>query len=579
MTRLVITEKEKMALNIARALGSYSKQSLGYLGKRRVNTYEVAGTEGNRSIILPLSGHVMNYVTRRDLERWTHDSVDRILNDPKSLVKTVSSRGYYSAIRNLAEKSSEVIIATDSDEEGENIGLEVTEILGGYSKPIKRLWLTTTIPSDIRRAFSSLREFNLDLALSVEARRKIDAAVGFAGTREVTLCLRFSVAGGRGVLSFGRVQTSTLWIVIRREREIQSFIPKAYLEITADVENTRFMHSECPIFDREHALEIYNRIKNEKEMLCTFVHEETEYIQPPKPLNTAELLRAGSNLLHVSPSRVLSLAEELYLEGKITYPRVDNQTYTTSFDNKANLEKLVETKYGEYVRLLLQKNLTTPTRGRFSEDHEPITPIAAITEFSDPLAYRLYEVILRHYLSIFGPAAKFTDTTVRGTIKNEPFNANGRRLIDAGFYQIYYYPSKEKPIDQFFKPNTTYPVNSIDVTEKKTMPPLRYTESNLLAEMEREGIGTKSTRPLMIDTLRRRAYVRLQRQTVYPTERGMKFIASIERPWGDYISPQFTARVESAMEKIAEGKRNWEEIVDSERRSFGQVVGALRKHK
>ncbi len=200
----------------------------------------------------------------------------------------------------------------------------------------------------------------------------------------------------------------------------------------------------------------------------------------------------------------------------------------------------------------------------------------AITEFRDPLGYRLYELVLRHYLSIFGPAAKFVDSGVNGIIKNEPFYADGRRLIDPGFYRIYYYPPKERPVYQFFKPNTTYGIKRINVVEKKTVPPPRYSEASLLAEMERQGIGTKSTRPLMIDTLKRRAYARVQRDVVFPTERGMKFIASIEKPWGDYISPQFTARVESDMEKVAQGKKNWEELVDTERRSFTHAIEVLR---
>ena len=197
MTRLVVTEKERMALNIANALGTYSKRSLGYPSGRRgrLSVYEVAGAPGSEPLtVLPLSGHIMNYVTRSDLERWSYASVDRILKDPQSLVKVVSRRGYYSAIRSLAEKSSEVVIATDSDEEGENIGLEVIEALGGQMKPVRRLWLTTTVPSDIRSSISRTREFNRNLALSVEARRKIDALVGFAGTRQITLRLRRSLA-------------------------------------------------------------------------------------------------------------------------------------------------------------------------------------------------------------------------------------------------------------------------------------------------------------------------------------------------------------------------------------------------
>ena len=586
MTRLVVTEKDRMALNIARALGTYSKRSLGYSSWRRgrLSVYEVTGSPGDMSLtILPLSGHIMNYATTRDLERWTYASVDRILDDPRSLVKVVSRRGSYAAIRSLAVRSSEVVIATDSDEEGENIGLEVIETLGGYRNPIRRLWLTTTVPSDIRKAFSSLREFNRNLALSVEARRKIDAIVGFAGTRQVTLRLRSSLASGqrrgkgKGVLSFGRVQTSTLWIVVQREREILSFVPRPYWDIVAEIEGgTRFVHSDCPLYDRERALEIHDKIKGGKELLCTGIREKTELVQPPRPLNTAELLRAGSILLHVSPSRVMSLAEELYLEGKITYPRVDNQTYTGSFDHKANLGKLLETKYGEQAKSLLERNLTTPTRGRYSEDHEPITPIAAVTGFKDPLGYRLYEVVLRHYLSVFGPAARFLDRNVDGTIGGEPFSAEGRELVDPGFYEVFYYPPKKKPIGQSFKPNTKYGIKGVNIEEKKTTPPARYSEAVLLAEMERQGIGTKSTRPMMIDTLKRRAYIRVERQTVVPSERGTKFIESIERPWGDYISPKFTARVESEMERVARGEKDWNDLVASERKTFAQAIQRFR---
>jgi DNA topoisomerase-1 len=97
--------------------------------------------------------------------------------------------------------------------------------------------------------------------------------------------------------------------------------------------------------------------------------------------------------------------------------------------------------------------------------------------------------------------------------------------------------------------------------------------------MERQGIGTKSTRPLMIDTLKRRAYVRIKEHVVFPTERGMKFIASIEEPWGRYISPQFTARVESDMEKVARGEKNWQEFVDTERMSYAQAIDAFRRRR
>ncbi len=341
------------------------------------------------------------------------------------------------------------------------------------------------------------------------------------------------------------------------------------------------MHTSSPFFDRTKAYETFSRVKDAKQFLCTNVKEEASFVQPPKPLNTSEMLRLGSSFLHLSPSKVLGLAESLYLSSVISYPRVDNQTYSQSFNQRANLQKLSSgNKFKEYAAQLLSKNLTVPTRGRFSEDHEPITPIASISEYpKNPLAYRLYELILRHYLSIFGPPAKFLDTAVEGSINSEPFRADGRRLLDRGFYAVYYHPAKEKIMIDSFHANTKYLVEEVGIIEKKTEPPPRHSNSSLLAEMEKEGIGTKSTRPTMIETLKARGYVRINRNTVYPTEKGMKLISCIEKPWGSYISPQFTSRVEEEMEKISRGEKDWEELVDSERKTFADAIAAFRQIK
>lgn len=270
--KLVVTEKQRMAQLIASALGQYRQRSLGTLGRRsRIISYEVGDC-----VILPLSGHTMNYVTPKSLERWTHDSVDAILSDPSSILKVVRGKGYSQALRGLARSASEVVIATDSDDEGENIGLEIIELLKGLSTPVRRLWLTTTVPSDIRESFQSLRHFNYNLAFSVEARRKIDAISGFSATRELTLSLKYKV--GSGVLSFGRVQTSTLWLVVEREREIINFVPKPYWEIKARVKNTTFVHTASPFFDKGKAYEIFDKVRDQKQFICNDVKYEQSFV-------------------------------------------------------------------------------------------------------------------------------------------------------------------------------------------------------------------------------------------------------------------------------------------------------------
>jgi DNA topoisomerase IA len=432
--KLVIAEKERMALNIAKALGNYKRIRRGF-----VNIYQL-----NDALVLPLKGHIMNYVTRKDLTYWNYSSVDKILEDPFSIVKVMSAKGYYSAIRSLAQSCSEIIIATDPDEEGENIGLEIIEVLKGIERPVRRLWLTTTAPSDIRNAFFDLREFNRNVALSVEARRKIDSITGFAGTRELTLRLR------KDVVSFGRVQTSTLWMIVVREREIKSFIPVSYWEILADIEGNEFYHVSNPFFDSKLALEKFRRISDARNFVCSKVDYSNEVIHPPRPLNTAEMLKAATSMIRISPSRIMFLAERLYLYGRITYPRVDNQTYTKSFNHKANLERLVKGRFGDYASMLIQQGLLYPTKGRYSEDHQPITPIAPISEINDPAATRLYELILRHYLSLFGPDAIVGLTKVEGKIEDEMFKAEAREIKERGFYKVSYHQPKEKNLQFSF---------------------------------------------------------------------------------------------------------------------------------
>jgi len=559
--KLVIAEKERMALNIAKALGNYKRIRRGF-----VNIYQL-----NDALVLPLKGHIMNYVTRKDLTYWNYSSVDKILEDPFSIVKVMSAKGYYSAIRSLAQSCSEIIIATDPDEEGENIGLEIIEVLKGIERPVRRLWLTTTAPSDIRNAFFDLREFNRNVALSVEARRKIDSITGFAGTRELTLRLR------KDVVSFGRVQTSTLWMIVVREREIKSFIPVSYWEILADIEGNEFYHVSNPFFDSKLALEKFRRISDARNFVCSKVDYSNEVIHPPRPLNTAEMLKAATSMIRISPSRIMFLAERLYLYGRITYPRVDNQTYTKSFNHKANLERLVKGRFGDYASMLIQQGLLYPTKGRYSEDHQPITPIAPISEINDPAATRLYELILRHYLSLFGPDAIVGLTKVEGKIEDEMFKAEAREIKERGFYKVFYHQPKEKKFTVQFHEGEGYRVNDVRLVEKKTLPPPRYSYQSLLADMEKRGIGTKSTRPQMIDILKKRKYIEVKQSIIYPTSKGVELIEKIEQKWRDYISPEFTSRVEEEMRRVAEGKREWTELVEKERRAFAEALRKLRE--
>jgi DNA topoisomerase-1 len=575
--KLVIPEKEKMAVNIASALGRYTADYVKS-GGASIRVYKVGD-----HIIMPLSGHVMNFTTIDSLSKWTQNSITAILSNPGSLQKVATSPAHIQAIKQLASISSEVILALDADEEGENIGLEVVETLRSikYGKPVRRLWLSTTVPADIKAAFSNLRQFNENLALSVEARRKLDATVGFAGTRELTIDYKHLF--GSGVISYGRVQTATLRLVVERELAIKGFQRAKRWVVEAKVLNTIFHNVGKPFEDKQKAQALYNSVKDLKEFHCKGVKSTTSQMLPPTPMNTTALLKAGSGIIRYTPNEVLSLAEALYLDAAITYPRVDNQAYSQTFDHAANLKQLKGSKFASNIDYILSKRtiLGKPifTQGKAASDHEPITPIRGIVGYKDAKAEAVYDLVLRHYLSIFYPPAKFADINVDGTISQQGFTADGRRLTEKGFYDIFYYQPKLKAIDDFTT-GKTYPVEWVKLVERQTEPPARFTESSLIAEMDRIGIGTKATRPNIIEVIKNRNYVtRSPGGVLTPTDRGMKLIELLAKVWPQYTSAEFTARVEKEMDEIAQGKRKWTDVVNSERNAFLAAVNTIRNKR
>jgi DNA topoisomerase-1 len=575
--KLVIVEKEKLATTMAAALGHFTTSTIR-AGSSSVRVYNV----GNYAI-LPLSGHMTNYTTSEKLSKWTDSSITEILSDPKALVKEMKAPAYAQAIKQLASSASEVVIGCDADPEGDNIGLEAVEVLRSnkITKPISRLWLTTTVPADIRAAFSNLRKFDENMALSVEARRKLDALVGFPGTRLLTL--GYKQEFGNGVVSFGRVQTATLRILVERENAIKGFAGKKYWAVEAKVLGTIFRSAGKPFDDKHDAQAVFDSVKGASEFLCKDVKLTSSQMLPPVPMNTTALLKAGSGVLRYTPNEVLNLAEALYLDAAITYPRVDNQAYSPTFDHTANLQKLKAGNMGAQIDYILSKRTVMGkpvfSNGRANPDHEPLTPIRGMSSYKDAKALAVYDLVLRHYLSMFYPPAKFSGIDVSGQIANQTFVADGKRLAEKGFYEVFYYQPRLKAIDDFTR-GAVYPVEWVKLVEKTTDPPSRFTESSLIAEMERAGIGTKATRPSVIETIKNRNYVtRSSGGTLTPSERGMKLIGLVAKAWPEYTSAEFTARVEKEMEKVAQGTASWTDVVNQERNTFLTAVNTLRRGK
>jgi DNA topoisomerase-1 len=576
---LVVTEKPKMARALATALGRYRVERSGGL-----SVYSVQ-REGDEVRILPLSGHIMQVETAEPFRRW--DSVDPldIVSKDEALIKVITRPDLASRLREEAKRADRLIVATDPDEEGENIGFEAVQ-LALEERPglrVDRLWLPSMRSSDIRARWGELTKLRPELAESVEARMYLDAMIGFSATRELTLLNRKGFSPR--LLSVGRCQTAVLYLIYEREREIEAFKPTPYWRLLA-----RLVHGEAaltaehvssPFFAREEAMKAHERARGHPWALITSAVFEERELLPPTPLNTSALLQLATREMRQPAARVMQLAEELYLQGYITYPRTDTDRYV-AFNHASNLDALAAgALHGAYARALLERGLTKPREGRrYEGDHEPITPIRALkgeAELQGPLL-QLYDLILRRYLALFGPPAKLNQGEALLQIGGETFRARGLRVLDEGFLAIYPFG---RPEEQELPPpqGSQVEVKAVELLEEQTKPPPRYTEAALLKVMERMGIGTKSTRALHIETVVRRGYALRKGPLLLPTKLGYRLAHELHRLWPEFVRPSFSGELEKRLQAIARGQRAWKEVVSEGRGLFKEMMIKLRQER
>ena len=586
---LVVSEKYKQALAIAKTLGKVERRTLN-----NVPIFTIK-TNSSNIVVVPLRGHITEYSTIPEYEKWAQNDPKLILLNKNSLKKVYKERKYVKVLETLAKQCDELIFATDADEEGENIALEAWEIIRKINPKLKpkRLWLHTLILSDIREAFRNLIEPKWNWAYAVEARRQIDALIGFAATRELTLALKpFLKHIGTNVISVGRVQTPTLYLIYNREKEIKNFKPEPYWNLLAEInlhgETIKVKHVNSPFKDKNIVTTIYNRIKGEKYAVLEDVKREEIYIQPPTPFNTTKALKTITKILPITAKTAMKIMEDLYLDALISYPRTDTDKYSSTFPHKEIISKFLKSRiYHTYAEEILKKGVLQPKQGRvFKGDHEPITPIDVAelndTRFRTRNHWEVYNIIVRRYLALFMPPAKELKVELLFLIGKEKFTANMTALLEKGFMEVWPWAEKEYvsiPRIPEITARKLYPVKKIYTEEKKTKPPPRLTESNLIAMMQKLNLGTKSTRPQHIETNKKRGYIVRKGKSLYCSEIGWVLASNLEKIWPDFVLPKFTAKIEEMLQKVMDGIIDWSNVVENVRKEFLNMFDKLRENK
>ncbi len=572
--KLIVTEKNQTAKRIAEILSSGKAT---HEGGPRSTVYSFP-EDGDEVRTVGMRGHVLQVDFPDEYRQWQDVEPRRLLE--AEIIKTPKEKMLVSSLKKHAKQADSIVIATDYDREGELIGSDIVDLIREVNKdaPIARARFSALTPREIKEAFERLDTLDENLARAGEARQDIDLIWGAALTRFISLAANRL---WQKFLSAGRVQSPTLALVVDREAEIRAFVPEDFwqVRVVLDRGGERFSarHKTERFTDESEARKAFESIGAEG--LVTGIKTRDRTISAPAPFNTTAFLAAASGV-KVPPARAMDVAESLYSRGYISYPRVDNTVYPESLDLAEILQAVKGSDVvGGLAGELLGGKTLTPTRGKkFSTDHPPIHPTSAAksSELSR-LEWKIYELVARRFMATLSDPAKARSTRVDIDIGGEPFVARGDVIISEGFMRYYPYSGKQDEELPRQEEGDAVAVVDKEMEAKQTQPPARYTEGALLQKMEELGLGTKSTRHNIIQSLVERGYV--YGSPLKPSETGIAVSRALERHATMVTSPEMTSELERDMDAIAEGHQTLDVTVDRSREVLGRILDVMESEK
>jgi len=482
-----------------------------------------------------------------------------------------------SALKTLGKKADTVTIATDYDREGELIGVEALNIVKGSNPKIKadRARYSAITPAEIKNTFKNLTAIDFNLAAAGESRQIIDLVWGAALTRYLSVT---SKRLGKRFLSVGRVQSPTLALIVDREKEREAFVPEPYWELYAvHKEGFTSKHRKDRFWEKDKFDQVLLKVKDAKEGTVSDVKKGKRTEKPPTPFNTTEFIRAASRI-GLSPANAMRIAENLYTNGFISYPRTDNTVYPESLDLKALVSMFLKSEFGEYASKLLKKPLKPTAGKKESTDHPPIHPasLASRKQLKDD-EWKVYELVVRRFFATFADATLWKTLRVIIDIKGEDFVANGAVLVEPGWRYYYPYHESEDRILPDLKAGQVLGIEKFETESKTTKPPGRYGQARLIKVMEDLGLGTKSTRHEIIQKLYDRAYV--HGTPIQPTKTAYSVVDTLEKYAKMVVVPDMTSKLEGDMSDIADGKITEDTVITESKEMLDSIFDDLVTNK
>ena len=571
---LVVAEKFNTALRIAVVLSD------GRMKRARIggtNVFRFERPDGEYAVV-GLRGHIVELDYPKELSEWTLAGLPLLLETPP--LKRVTEAGIVDALQGIVREFDRVIIATDFDREGELIGLECLELLQKVHPGIEvvRARYSALTRDEIEGSFQNLQHVDHALAAAAAARQEIDLVWGALLTRYLSL-----TAGtrGRGFLSVGRVQTPTLALLVERDQAIKEFQPTPFWQLEADArhgdEHFRIAHSHGIWESKPEAEAVFRRVEHAKDAtVLEYVQEETRR-RPPIPFSTT-LFVAEATRLGLGAAMAMRIAEDLYTQGLISYPRTDNTVYPKGLGLRPLVERFKDGPFAEAAEYVLTQPSFRATRGRSeTTDHPPIYPTGVV----DPKKLRpehakVYELVVRRFLATVAPDSTGLSRKAKFDVAGEGFEGKGQLLTEAGWYKVYPYSHPEEVPFPVLTVGQKVVVDAVRLAEDQTKPPRRFTQGSLIQEMERLGLGTKSTRHDVLQKLFDRHYV--NQRYLEPTGTGIAVTEALQAHAPVITRPEMTHRLEEDMELVAQSKKAKDEVLVESRDMLRAAYDLLAKN-
>ncbi|MEK6959419.1 MAG: DNA topoisomerase I [archaeon] len=574
---LIISEKSIAGERIAQLLADGKVVNKSIAGAR-VFEFTWKGLEYR---VIPLRGHISDVEFPKKYSNWYGIDVRELID--AEIVYSETEGAIIDCIRECSPEAGQIIIATDADREGESIGLEALSYAKQTNPNIKveRAYFSAITKEDIDKSFGALEKFDYNFAYSANTRREIDLIWGAVLTRFLSI---ISGNTGKNFLSVGRVQTPTLALIIDREKERLAFKQEKYWEVLAHCIKPKekeipftAMHQEEKFWDKAKAQAVFN--KQPKKAEVKSVDTKTRVLKKPAPFNTTEFLRAAT-AIGFTASKAMSIAESLYQRGFTSYPRTDNSVYPPSLDLKEILNKLVSIKALEKdTRKILAQKEIVASKGKETKDHPPVYPVGVVQK--EALAaddWKIFELISRRFLATLSEDATTENLGVMLDAEGEPYIARGQTIIKAGWKEVYPYSKLSETILPKLEVGDIVDIEKLELFEKETQPPGRYSQGSLLKLMEDNNLGTKSTRPAIIQKLYARKYL-VGNKAIEPSKVAFAVIDSLQKHCDIVTKPKMTADLESEMDEIAAGKKQQKEVVDVSGKRLREIMDLLFKQK